>query len=497
MSLVCIRRGLVLATVVALGACKGDDKNDHFGGGGTDDTQPGDGGGGDDGGTGTGTGSGGVKLDVGPGDTDGGGDDGGCPPIDGDATLTGTVFAPNQTLPISGALVYVSDAEPDPIPQTVYCAECVELTCDTPWTFTEPDGSFELEVHSGTQHVVVQKGQFMRVTELDVAAGTTPLGPDVTSLPDHNHPGGGLFVPRIAVAIGDHDRIEDDLAKLGLAQTMIQGYEESTVDGTEQFELWDNSPQVDHPASKGSFAQLVQNYALMEPYHVIFVPCTQQAGEYPAVLDDPQVIDNIRRWVAAGGKWYVSDWSAEAMWKPFAQYQEFWRRRDGTPDVWQGDESTDLGRYDPMSTVLDPDLLAWLEALPSPFQDINPLNDPAGDPFPTLADLPDLQAIYAYSGVKDVPPVLVDDGMGGMVDVGHKVWIEGEGSETWGAPPPGTMHPLTITAEYGCGRIMFTAYHTVERGDYVGLSPQELVLMYLILEIGVCQTPYEPPPPEG
>jgi hypothetical protein len=29
---------------------------------------------------------------------------------------------------------------------------------------------------------------------------------------------------------------------------------------------------------------------------------------------------------------------------------------------------------------------------------------------------------------------------------------------------------------------------------YIGLTPQELVLLYLILEIGVCQTPYLPPP---
>jgi hypothetical protein len=96
-----------------------------------------------------------------------------------------------------------------------------------------------------------------------------------------------------------------------------------------------------------------------------------------------------------------------------------------------------------------------------------------------------------------VHDVFVDDGMGGKVNVGHKVWIEGEGSETWGVPPADEQHPLTITAEYGCGRLMFTAYHTVEGRDYVGLTPQELVLMYLIMEIGICQTPYDPPPPEG
>ncbi|MCA9695845.1 MAG: hypothetical protein KC636_40080, partial [Myxococcales bacterium] len=84
-------------------------------------------------------------------------------------------------------------------------------------------------------------------------------------------------------------------------------------------------------------------------------------------------------------------------------------------------------------------------------------------------------------------------GMGGQVDVGHKTWIEGWGSETWGVPPPDGKYPLTVTGEYGCGRILFTAYHTVEGSSYTGLTPQELVLMYLILEIGVCQVPFDPP----
>jgi hypothetical protein len=279
---------------------------------------------------------------------------------------------------------------------------------------------------------------------------------------------------------------------------MIDGFEEELVVGSEPFDVWDNSPQQDFPGSLGDFAQLVSSPVLLEQYHIVFVPCSLQAGEYPAVLDDPAVIANIRDWVAAGGKWYVADWSGEAIDKPFGQYQTFWKRQDSpTVEQWQGQDWLDLGHYDPLGTVLDPELLAWLQALPPELADINPQNDPGLDPLPTLGMLPQLQTVYAYSGIREVPSVLVDDGMGGMVDVGHKVWIEGEGTRTWGVPPPGELHPLTISAEYGCGRILFTAYHTVEGRSYVGLTPQELVLMYLVMEIGVCQTPYEPPPPVG
>jgi hypothetical protein len=279
---------------------------------------------------------------------------------------------------------------------------------------------------------------------------------------------------------------------------MIADFEEELVIGTEPFDVWDNSPIYDFAGSLGTFEQLVSSPQLLEQYHIVFLPCTMQAGEYPSVLDDPAVQQNIRDWVAAGGKWYVADWSGEAIDLVFPQYQEFWKRQDSpTVEQWQGQDWLDLGRYDPLGTVLDADLLAWLQALPPQYADINPVNDPDQEALPTLGMLPDVQTMYVYSGIRDTPPVLVDDGMGGMVDVGHKVWIEGEGAESWGVPPVGELHPLTITAQYGCGRIMFTAYHTVEGRSYVGLTPQELVLMYLILEIGVCQTPYEPPPPEG
>src|SRR4051794_19337285 len=56
--------------------------------------------------------------------------------------LTGKVFAPEGTIPISGALVYVSASKPDPIPAGVFCDKCVQLESSTPYATTDPDGSF-------------------------------------------------------------------------------------------------------------------------------------------------------------------------------------------------------------------------------------------------------------------------------------------------------------------------------------------------------------------
>ncbi|MBL9102425.1 MAG: hypothetical protein JNL82_15805 [Myxococcales bacterium] len=423
-----------------------------------------------------------IKYDVGSLET---GDTGqNCDPEPADATLEGTVVAPNLVIPVSGALVYASATAPEGVPNEVYCLECVALECDTPYALTEADGSFSLPVASGMKYVVVQKGQFMRVTPIEVVAGVNPLGVEVTSLPDRRDEANGMYIPNIALALGSYDRLEDALGKLGLADTIIDNnsYTEKFVEGTEQFDMWSNQDFPDYPV-QGSIAELVGDYAKLSKYHILFVPCSDD----PFITDmySQQAKDNIRQWVAAGGKFYVADWSNEYLFAGFGQYQTFHKNKNGG--------GTDLlTSYDSLGKVLDGDMLAWLEALPEALKNINPVNG-GGTFHPQIDQLPQLETVDNWSGVLSTPKVLVDDGKGGQIDVGHKIWIEGPGD---GFNVPSDPQPLTITGQYGCGKIMFTTYHMAEFQDtYIGLTPQELVLLYLILEIGVCQKVFEPPPP--
>jgi hypothetical protein len=203
------------------------------------------------------------------------------------------------------------------------------------------------------------------------------------------------------------------------------------------------------------------------------------------LLDDPAVVANIRSWVEKGGRWYASDYSNDWVEKVFPEYQSF---------VYDPEyDDNDLSAYDSLGTVLDPGLIEWLGNLPPEFVDINPANgqmNPGIDPFPTLGQLPQVLTVDNYSAIDQLFEVVVEDGSGGMVNVGHKVWVEGPGD---GDAVSETPHPLTVSGQYGCGKVQFTTYHTVESGPYFGLTPQELVLVYTILEIGVCQTPYPAP----
>src|SRR5262245_7360111 len=98
-------------------------------------------------------------------------DEGGAPPpgLGGDAanTLTvqvavsGVVYAPNGTLPLSNALVYITSEPPAAIPDGAYCDQCVKIQEGT-FAVSAPDGKFEIktDLPKGKVYVVVQKGQF-------------------------------------------------------------------------------------------------------------------------------------------------------------------------------------------------------------------------------------------------------------------------------------------------------------------------------------------------
>jgi hypothetical protein len=452
------RHGTALGTlfgVAALVACASDNRPEALDGGltsgisGVESTSSTD----DDGG---GTG---VLLDVGAGTSQGGDEGGGCTPAPVDATLTGTVYAPNLEIPISGAVVYTTWGEPEPVPDEVYCAQCVEIGCNEHFVLTEPDGSFELPAPSGAgQKLVVQKGQFLHVEDIDIQPGMNVIPPALSSLPGEWNPAAGMYIPRIAVVQTGTDNIFNVLAKIGLGEVTGNG---ALVNGTENFDL----------LSQAEGGTLLDNLDAMRQYHIIFIPCMAQLGM--GSLSQSR-IDNIRQWVAEGGKWYVTDWANEYLYEAFPNYQTMHGQAT----------NPDLGYYNTVGTVLDPDLLAWLDALPAPLKDI-------GGGYPNLLALPSVNLVDNWSGIDAIPPVLAMDEDGEEVDVGHYPWVEGPCPV---CSPGDVPRPMTISAQYGCGRMMFSTYHTDE-SIHAGLTPQELILLYIILEIGVCHDETPPPPP--
>ena len=408
-------------------------------------------------------------LDVGNGSATVGAGDDGCGSEDIDppnAVITGTVFAPNLEIPISGALVYVADQPAEPVPDEVYCAECVQLPCTASFVLTNADGSFELPAVAGTgKHLVVQKGQFLRDVVIDVAEGDNAVAPAETNLPGEWNPDAGMWIPRIAVYETDPDQVFNVLAKFGLGEVSAGG---TLVPGTERFTL----------VSDGDEGAFMDDLVEMSQYHIVFLPCASTKYWNIAPTVPPQRAQNIRDYVEAGGKLYATDHSNEYIEAPFPMYQEFYN--PAMPDIQPS--------YDVTGNVADPELLAWLDALPPALKDIGGGN-------PTLNSLPSIELMLNYSGIDVVHEVIVQDDQGEDVNVGPYTWVTGPCTSC--TSDPFTFRPMAITGQWGCGRMMYSTFENSSQA-HNGLNPQELVLLYMILEIGVCHDMPPPPvPPVG
>jgi hypothetical protein len=108
--------------------------------------------------------------------------------------------------------------------------------------------------------------------------------------------------------------------------------------------------------------------------------------------------------------------------------------------------------------------------------------------------LPIINTRLNYSGIEEIYDILVENEDGDEINVGHHTWVEGPCTSCDDA---GLVRPMAISGQWGCGRMMYSTFENSSEA-HAGLNPQELVLLYMILEISVCHdVPPPPPPPVG
>lgn len=356
------------------------------------------------------------------------------------AHLQGKVFAPEGTLPISGALIYLSNAAPPAIPSGVYCDRCVLLTPSTPYTYSAADGTFNLPAYgTGMQYVIVQKGQFRRVRQVNVVAGDQALPATLSTLPGKSDVANGDDIPKMAIVVGQWDRIELTLAKLGLG---------TIQKGTGIF----MPDTVINAAFDMKDASLLSNAVELAKYNIVFVPCSFSSGttcDTSQPAGDPSVKAALEEFVGRGGKLYTTDYSYEAVRQPFPGYV-----------TWEGETSElgsacQSGSYDAPANMNDKGLGDWLTAI--------------GDTSVSLQ-----QNWTTINSVNPTPGLDVD---GKPAMITPKVWVTANKSDG--------PHPSTISFEHSCGRVLFSTYHTEGDGS-AALIPQEKALLYVLLEVSVC-----------
>jgi hypothetical protein len=394
------------------------------------------------------------------------------------AHVTGIVYAPNgrtftPPLTVSGALVYLTESAPPAIPLQVYCERCTEVPSGAHFVKTDASGAFDLNVWSGPYIMVIQKGQFRLVRSINVGAGQTfEVPPEDTTLPSSNSTDGNDTIPRMALLSGNYDQLEDLLAKVGFA-----GLDTSTneVDWNApiHMDVYDNQGNLPptgsqaYNAYKGTALSLLTNYELLKSYHIIFVPCAYTNDE---VVTNATAQANLKQYVKEGGKLYVADYSYDYMRQVWDMVH--FRNEDGNPPTPGTGNSGPM--YNSQGHAVDTDLYAWLEAQQPGW---------GGDSLVLKEDwdlVTDLTSGY-----------IGDDPENGAQYAKPDVIVEGPHDSTSKWSTPGvTNYPLTVGFPYGCGRVLYTTYHTVGEmsGPHAGIEVQERILIYLIMEIGVCQT---------
>lgn len=406
------------------------------------------------------------------------------------AVIRGTVWAPGNApgmvpagheIPVSAAHVYLGTSSPPPIPQEAHCDACTQLG----GIFTDARGAFSLQgIVPGTYWLVIQKGQFRRERQVTVAAGEVlDLSTAESTLPSVHDPQGGLWVPRIALASGVFDDMQDILGKMGLGEVDASG-KFIAASAAGNFDVYANGGDIDGVAL-GSLTQLVSNLETMLRYHIIFIPC---AGSlHTAALNNQNVLMNIRQYVAAGGKLYVTDWSGEWADNVFpAQitfYDGLFGSVDTPPEAWDpvnqvwntsmfGDADGSPSYTSEHAEATDLDLYAWLDGQRGPLAR-------GGE---GIFSASDFVITGNWNHIEQLTTVVVGtDADGNPVEDTPRTYIVGDDGL------PGGKKPLTVTFEpVGCGRVLYSTYHTTE-GTHVGLVPQERALLYLIMEIGLCK----------
>jgi len=138
----------------------------------------------------------------------------------GDTTITGTVFAPNGTLPLYNVIVYVPNAAVAGLAQGVTCDQCGAPLSGSPVvsTLTNADGTFKLKnAPSGASiPLVMQIGKWRRQITIPSVTSCTEnklTDADQTRLPKTQSEGN---MPHIALTLGAFDNLGCMLPKIGL-----------------------------------------------------------------------------------------------------------------------------------------------------------------------------------------------------------------------------------------------------------------------------------------
>ena len=230
-------------------------------------------------------------------------------------TISGTVFAPNGTLPLYGIQVYVPNVPVGPPQDGAICDQCSTSIPGYPIALTKTDeaGKFTLvNVPSGTEvPVIIQTGKWRREIKVSNVAecADTALPATDTRLPKNRNEG---YMPRIAISTGNADALECLVRKLGIddaelgtagSQSRLHLYADNGSPGQGA-----NKFKAGFPGGTGDFANstaMWNDVTTLKPYDIVILSC--EGDQYPQTKSQ-MALDAAKAYADLGGRIFLSHW---------------------------------------------------------------------------------------------------------------------------------------------------------------------------------------------
>jgi hypothetical protein len=397
-------------------------------------------------------------------------------------SISGTVFAPNGTLPLFGINVYIPNTPVAAPPDGSICDRCGETLPGYPISKVQTDesGHFVLtDVPAGANiPLIISSGKWRRTLTIPNVAecADTPLTAADTRLPKNKSEGS---IPKIAISTGSADALECLVRKLG-----IDDAEMGTMGGAQRIHMYaDNgSPGQGANKFKGGFAGGMGNFTdskmlwntvgAMQAYDIVILSC--EGGQYPETKSQA-ALDAAKTYADLGGRIFLSHWH----------------------NIWVEGSTEGGGNQAP---AVWPGIADWNNSgttFTTPSDVIDEANNPKGNSFATWM----LNVMGSPAGQRGIVPIGQDTGKNTVNS------IDNAKAERWVYwPQGGTQRPQMFQfttpneAPQGerCGKVVFSDMHvsgnsTSTTGtafpdgcSAAALTPQEKALAFMFFDIASC-----------
>jgi hypothetical protein len=402
-------------------------------------------------------------------------------------TISGTVYAPNGTLPLYGISVYVPDSDPGPFAAGLSCQKCTDSLPGSPVgkpVVTDEMGNFTLtDMPSGVPvPLVITSGKWRRILTLPtvnqcsdnkvtMSDTTLPKAIDDTTpntkVPWPMSTTPAISMPKIALTTGGADSLECLIRKLGIADKEISTNQGS---GHVNFYTGNGVAAFDSGWAGGggaipSATPFWGTEANLDGYDIVILSC--EGNQNPNTKQDP-ALANMKAYADKGGRVFASHWhniwiggawatggnpAGNAAWLPIAQWQD--SPDPGSPDL-----------IDEQNNPKGPNFAQWM------------LN-------------------VGGSTMRDVIPI--QGGTDRETAVGINMAMAERWTYTQSTMAPQNFQfttPIEADANTRCGKVVFSDMHVsggpgtgdypTECGSNMMLSPQEKALAFMFFDISSC-----------